>query len=694
MPAFGQIAIPARGVLLDQAATWDLLTFQRPSDAARLWNRVWPLRYIGEPHGRPNSNGIVYAPDPTWTPTANAISTLFACFPGSVWDVDDPLVYAERHSIAWQWQNYSGWDGFLKCVPHGAFFEDTRPDQAGLDALRRVLSEKFTAALSADGCRRPGPDDCMLQFLALSSLDPRNPRLPKLLQIIERSVDLEPLMAIPEFADSANRDGLSAEELKAIEIPEAVALRKIILLTLKIPLLLKDPSAWPPGELGRVLSQATDLSILLARIQVKKQFRYQRFERYYSNPWQWIDAGIDSATSASQRKLGSAYAGREACAIASLQTKGGTASFWQGYIIENIRLGHGDCGRFNALQLTGVYQTAMTAAKISVSEQAFDVFSSIKTALTTAGPVHDAALDELAATCAQATTVQANDIWHLCEDVRARDVAVAEGERLRIAAELAAMPPVDPLACADDVIARAASALDFSANDDYWSSSRSACRLDPVHAEHAIVALVYVSGEENGAEPVQADIEDFDLDVVILNLDDDKVIAHRHDSALIPSDAVQFEGISIDTARYQLARNKRAFGIRTTHSAQCHFCNFGYADMTLYLVNGRKIDSILAIRTSDTQDGEFEACPDAVALTTNQLAVGKGSRHGLADLVVTSITVDDSYIPDSQDDSKDGGAAHAVPARCPSPQPLTTTLRFDGRKYVIPASASSLVPYS
>lgn len=41
MPQFGGIPHPVRQVLIDQAATWDLLDYRRPSDAAKLWERLW-----------------------------------------------------------------------------------------------------------------------------------------------------------------------------------------------------------------------------------------------------------------------------------------------------------------------------------------------------------------------------------------------------------------------------------------------------------------------------------------------------------------------------------------------------------------------------------------------------------------------------------------------------------------------------
>src|SRR4249919_3101533 len=49
MPAFAEIPYGPRGVLLNQAATWDLLSFRRPSDAAVLWERVWPRGQNGDP---------------------------------------------------------------------------------------------------------------------------------------------------------------------------------------------------------------------------------------------------------------------------------------------------------------------------------------------------------------------------------------------------------------------------------------------------------------------------------------------------------------------------------------------------------------------------------------------------------------------------------------------------------------------
>ncbi len=693
MPSFGQIPIPARGVLLDQAATWDLLTFQRPSDAARLWERLWPRRSNDDPHAGPNSTGIGYAPDPTWAPTANAMLTLFSCFPRSVWvEGVDPLVFAERHPISWQWQNHADWDGFKKCVPQGAFFSGTEPNQARLDALTKNLSETFTAELSTDGCGRSGPDDCMLLFQALSSLDPSNPRLPKLLGIIERSVHLDQRIRMPALAASSNRDGPSAAELETIEIPEAEALRRIIFLTMKLPLLLQHPTAWPVGELERVLSQATELTVLLARIQTVKTFRHPRFARYYSNPWQWVDAGVDTATRKNQRDLGSTYAGREACALTGLEINGGTPSFWQGYVIENIRLGHGDCGRFNALQLARIYRVAITTANTSEREHELDVLSTIKTVLSQSGPLHEAALDDLVSVCAEPAITEGNDIWHLCADVRARDAALAEAERVRIAEEHAAMAPVDPLACDEGVIARAASALNFTADGDFWNAEKSACRVDPEHAGYAIVALSYVSGEENGGEVAQSDDANYDLDVIILNLEDDSVVAHRHDAALIPSDAIRFEGLSIDTARYQLAPDKRAFGIRTSHSAHCYACSYSYTDMTLYLVNGKAIDSIMDIRTDETRNEETASCPDAIAQTTASLMVGEGSSHGLADLIVNSSTSFESNSADSQDDAVVDSAADAASIHCPSPESQSITMSFDGLKYILPASAKSRVP--
>ncbi|GAB3359560.1 PA3715 family protein [Lysobacter tyrosinilyticus] len=665
MPAFAQIPEHTRGVLLNQAATWDLLSFRRPSDAAALWERIWPRAYYVDPKAAPNSEGIGYEPDPTWTPEAMALSTIFACFPREVWAAEgDAALWAMRNPGPWQWENYSGWDGFRECLPEGAFFSETRPNRKGLAAMAEVLRRKFTDALLTDGCSRPGPDSCMLLYQALFALDRRNPQLPELLKRMEPSFDLSAPIELPPVRPS--RDEPSDGELQALYAPETEALRRNLFVTLKLPVLLQEPAAWPTGELERTLEQAARYTVLLARIEKLKAYRRNwSMDRYYGNPWQWIDARLEPRVAAQLRSLGAGYAQREGCAVAGFDMEHIPATFWQGYVMENIRLGHGACERFDALRLADRYRAASRSRDHAMGE-----LESIAPMLMQDGPLHEEAWKAVAETC-RAMKSTRNDPWQLCAEVARRDAQRAAQEVAEERERIATLPPVDPLACPEDMIGRAAQALQFPMETEF-PNDNTACRLDPTHRNRAIVALSYRKGEEVTG---QAENEDsaYDLDLVVMDVRTDRILAQRHEPAAIESDAIRFEGLSIDADGYRLALGRRAFGLSIEHSAHCYQCAYSETRLVLYLPKGHQLEPVLTTTVSESNNESSDECPNAVASASTSIGVGNKRSHGLADLeLATRHRVDD--------DSEEGASA-----QCVSDNTTAQTWRFDGKHYVAPA---------
>ena len=676
MPGFGQIPDSPRGVLLDQAATWDLLSYRRPSDAAALWERVWPRAANHSDHD------FGYEPDPTWASTPRALTTLFACFPDHVWSApEDPSVWALRQPVSGQWRNEQGWDGFRDCVP-SAFFEETRPDHAGMQAVLAVLKTKFSDELIADGCSRPGPDSCLLLFQALFSLDRRNPQLAAILKVMEPAFALDAPIAVPAVTEPTQRGELSLSDRQALDTAEAEVMRRTIFLTLKLPVLLRVPATWPRGELQRSLEQASRLTVLLARIEHRYHGRHQLFERYYADPWQWVDAKVDAGVASSQRALGASYARQDGCALTELEIKGGTPSFWQGYVLDNIRQGHGDCGRFDALRLAQVYRTAQVGGAHAPSMVPLQPIAAV---LTAAGPLHERALDAMAATCSGRKHAASGDPWHLCADVAARAAkrkAVEEAERAAAARARAVEQRAKRLSadCEDGMAVRAAKALGYRDDGDFWSGAYTACRLDPANHGQAIIALSYRAGEQlAGAAAIDGE-SNYDLDVVLLNVATGGIVAHGHQSAVIESDAIRYEGLSIDTARYVLAPGKRAFGIRTGHGSHCYQCVYGYSQMTLYLQNGAGIDPILDVQVDETMDASTPTCPEAIAHTGIALAVGTGRTRGLADLLLTTTV--------KVETTNDDGTS----AACGSNEVTTVTAHFDGHAYQLAPVSGAAQP--
>jgi hypothetical protein len=169
------------------------------------------------------------------------------------------------------------------------------------------------------------------------------------------------------------------------------------------------------------------------------------------------------------------------------------------------------------------------------------------------------------------------------------------------------------------------------------------------------------------------------LEIVIMNLADGAVVSHRHEPGVISSDAIQFDGLSIDTGRYVLAPGKRAFGIRTTHSAHCYQCAYSDSDLSLYMLNGTRIDPILQVRVGETRNESTPECPDAIIESTTAIDVGPGMSHGVADLILTTTL-------------KTSANGEDTPATCMSVDTKTIRARFEGKSYRLPTGAISERP--
>jgi hypothetical protein len=233
----------------------------------------------------------------------------------------------------------------------------------------------------------------------------------------------------------------------------------------------------------------------------------------------------------------------------------------------------------------------------------------------------------------------------------------------------------DAYACEPGTVARAAKAIGFAGTDLWTDGGRNACRIDPAHDGHVIVALTYVAGEEKfGKEDSGQDYNALDLDLVVLDLKSDKVLAHKHESESVEDGGDRFESIVIDTARYVLAPGRRAFGVSVSNASHCYCANGRSTTLTLYLMRGDELDEVGGVGTASSQSGTERGetpppCTNLSSDETTSVSVGKETSHGLADLLLTT-TETKTY--DDED-----------PSKCPSIKPtkITRTLRFDGTTY-------------
>lgn len=630
MPQFGDIPRPVRQVLIDQAATWDLLDYQRPSDAAKLWERLW-------------SGGFsTYVPDATWSPTALAMAGIFTCFPRAAW-ATSPIIDAVQAS--------NGWNS-----PNGGNLRDCLPDMgtpyvhwtASLQMqVAGILTKKFSAELREDGCTRGGPDNCLVIFQALYGLDPHNPELPALLKTMQ-----------PWFEHDA-RANLTTSTDATITTIRAEIIQRLAFITTELPVLLDHPDAWSSGDTERVLAEALQASIQLKQLQLLnyRWYRYDVDRREIIDPWLALTGQHAQQVAPELQDLGRAYAKTQGCGLDYNMLPKLTSAFMDAYLSENLRLGNGDCGLVSQLPLVELIQATPERHKQLLAQ-----LQPLASYLSKWGSLRAQAVGQVASAC-HAMPPSHQDPFGLCAGVRERDAAK------RVATSKAGPFKADSLACPSGVLIKAAQALRIQPGGD----DDAACRKDPADTRHAIVA--FASLDSNGHDGPGNGTERYDLDIAIIDIDSSEILARRYEANAILSGAVRLNRLWLDTARYDLAPGQRAFGVRTRSDATCEQCEYGITKLRLYLRDGKQLHPLLTTTVAETSNsrgalGIFAGTP----VTTTVLCTGRGTHHGLTDIWASSVITNSAVGEDT---------TH-IP--CGSTTPDRTLWRYNGKQYVEDAS--------
>jgi hypothetical protein len=239
--------------------------------------------------------------------------------------------------------------------------------------------------------------------------------------------------------------------------------------------------------------------------------------------------------------------------------------------------------------------------------------------------------------------------------------------------------PVDRFACPDDLMAMVRSDSKFKV----VYGDMLACRLNPEAPGEAIVAYALVppdmKPDRNGNFANRLYIRVFDVASWAL-------LSSFDDPADIDDNGARFDGISLDTGRYQLASRVRAFGVRIRHRLGCHGCGL-YSDeqLALYVRKGDGMAKVLpASQVWVVTNDDAARCPQNITTTTTVLSPIAESHHGLADLLLTSSSV--VTVEDTSDPSIDQEPAKNA-ADCPKREPSKRqVLRFDGERYGPPVA--------
>ncbi|MBK5375544.1 hypothetical protein JFT81_12975 [Pseudomonas sp. TH43] len=205
---------------------------------------------------------------------------------------------------------------------------------------------------------------------------------------------------------------------------------------------------------------------------------------------------------------------------------------------------------------------------------------------------------------------------------------------------------------------------------DFDGKSLSRCKVWPAFQNQAIAVkstyLADVGGDDAGV---------FDLDLSVVNASNAKPIATYHKPGAFNSDAIRLDDLRIDTARYRLAPNVRAFGVRSMFGHSSSAIPYEKTDLTLYVREGDALRPVLEGLVVFKNHGEFMSNCDGYTKTLRRTVdIGTSSHHGFADLLITT----------SGSKMKNTKSGSQCVSKTTDLKKTQVTLTYDGQQYIVP----------
>ena len=134
---------------------------------------------------------------------------------------------------------------------------------------------------------------------------------------------------------------------------------------------------------------------------------------------------------------------------------------------------------------------------------------------------------------------------------------------------------------------------------------------------------------------------EFDLDVLVVQQADNgnteraTIVSRLFEPSALTEDAVRIGDIKLDTARYKLAADARAFGIRITRQGPSRPNPYSDETLTLYVPQGPKLAKVLDALEVAQDRGEWDTnCTGTFESIRGTLSVARDTSNGYADLLL------------------------------------------------------------
>lgn len=363
-----------RLLLVDQAAAWDVLHFDRPSDILAQWQRLGlsgglelpPEQRLGRIEG-------IWVATNDWSDEAGAALALWQCLPDWSWGQQAmrPLEYAQQRGAGWTVDQSAGTD-FGSCVrklreraPFVAMqapdWHKPAPDTERGRRAANVLLKKLPALIRDIGCSGTGADDCVLLLKALASLGADHATLAPVLARMDSTFqppgNLATLLADPVAPFGSPRPTGDAVPAWASQDVRSKLLQTWSYLdarvrALAVPTTPDDPL--PKGEPGATIGRLFDVTVALRHIEQVGGGTTSPARDPVEGAWSAVEraAQAQPAWREALRSRGDAAAAAPGCApLAGLPADPlltPPPEFWLGFAVRKLVTVGTGCGRMPA----------------------------------------------------------------------------------------------------------------------------------------------------------------------------------------------------------------------------------------------------------------------------------------------------------------------------------------------------------
>lgn len=140
------------------------------------------------------------------------------------------------------------------------------------------------------------------------------------------------------------------------------------------------------------------------------------------------------------------------------------------------------------------------------------------------------------------------------------------------------------------------------------------CKAWPYRPELTLAAIPIVE-----ARPPAEGENKGDVEIIVFDRTIGKILARRLETGMAFSDAIRFSSLELDTARYDVSSELRAFGLRTSQYGSSRVNPYDEHALWLYTFNNggieRVLDGLIVERTNGENDGDCSGSSTTIKRT-------------------------------------------------------------------------------